>query len=49
MEKLTGIDAERLHATTLARYAGNALPQIPARQRQPLAPALETSLVVRVR
>ncbi|WTN41930.1 TniQ family protein [Streptomyces sp. NBC_00631] len=29
MEKLTGIDAERLHATTLARYAGNALPHLP--------------------
>jgi len=29
MEKLTGIDAERLHAMTLARYAGNALPHLP--------------------
>lgn len=29
MEKLTGLDAERLHAMTLARYAGNALPHLP--------------------
>ncbi|MBA4861136.1 TniQ family protein [Streptomyces sp. PSKA54] len=29
MEKLTGVDAERLHAMTLARYAGNALPHLP--------------------
>ncbi|MFF7041969.1 TniQ family protein [Streptomyces massasporeus] len=29
MEKLTGIDAERLHAMTFARYAGNALPHLP--------------------
>ena len=29
MEKLTGIEAERLHALTLARYAGNALPHLP--------------------
>ncbi|GAA1431213.1 hypothetical protein GCM10009601_49860 [Streptomyces thermospinosisporus] len=29
MEKLTGVGAERLHAMTLARYAGNALPHLP--------------------
>jgi hypothetical protein len=29
VEKLTGIDTERLHAMTLARYAGNALPHLP--------------------
>ncbi|WP_406838054.1 TniQ family protein [Streptomyces sp. AHU1] len=29
MEELTGIDAGRLHAMTLARYAGNALPHLP--------------------
>ncbi|MFG3304676.1 TniQ family protein [Streptomyces wuyuanensis] len=29
LEKLTGIDTERLHAMTLARYAGNALPHLP--------------------
>ncbi|MGW6893533.1 TniQ family protein [Streptomyces chartreusis] len=29
MEKLTGVDTERLHAMTLARYAGNALPHLP--------------------
>lgn len=26
---MTGVDAESLHAMTLARYAGNALPHLP--------------------